>query len=402
MNPHPSLINRRFHKNQITGFPCDIFPKTPAQHVPQAWTWLYRDKLQTALAKGCGGNLVVSSVPTPATLHVATAWTTALLAVPCRRRSYCNQPLSPSLHCVISPWNCYHVFFTDWIQPTLTTLVSDPQSKSAIDLLCKLLQARWDPVTKLLDLAWIPQNLAQDKILKAAGIAAPGQKGTPIRTAGAIWKLSQEICPSVQSISLADNQMQSLQATPHVDQNSGHHIPGAHKSVAIQKPTNFVFQAQHALTHHPQSRLMQRRERRAVGLQSYLFELLRRFPSLEVLDGEAIDPVVKARMATTAQHSMPSTTTTTTMNVTTPGSAIAPHTTPHPLPPLPIKPAYFNDASTSSFLAAFCVQFFNAFDQDRASLMDISPPNPPSASAFPPPSLPKPKPPASPITHPNA
>jgi fatty-acid desaturase len=55
----------------------------------------------------------------------------------------------------------------------------------------------------------------------------------------------------VQSISLAENQLQSLQATPHVDQNSGHHIPGAHKSVAIQKPTNFVFQAQHTLTHHP-------------------------------------------------------------------------------------------------------------------------------------------------------
>ncbi|KAA1072057.1 nuclear mRNA export, poly(A)+RNA binding protein [Puccinia graminis f. sp. tritici] len=50
-----------------------------------------------------------------------------------------------------------------------------------------------------------------DKILKAARIAAPSQKGTPLRTAGAIWKLCKEICPNVRSISLAENQLQSLQ-----------------------------------------------------------------------------------------------------------------------------------------------------------------------------------------------
>ncbi|KAA1097610.1 nuclear mRNA export, poly(A)+RNA binding protein [Puccinia graminis f. sp. tritici] len=33
----------------------------------------------------------------------------------------------------------------------------------------------------------------------------------PLRTAGAIWKLCKEICPNVQSISLAENQLQSLQ-----------------------------------------------------------------------------------------------------------------------------------------------------------------------------------------------
>jgi hypothetical protein len=36
-----------------------------------------------------------------------------------------------------------------------------------------------------------------------------------------------------------------------------------------------------------------------------------------------------------------------------------------------IQPAFMNDSSTSTFVAAFCLQFFNAFDHDCASLMDV-------------------------------
>jgi len=260
------------------------------------------------------------------------------------------------------------------------------QTESAIDVLRKLLQSRWDPVTKLLDLA----NLAQDKILKAGGIAAPGQKGAPLRTAGAIWKLCKEICPNVRSISLADNQLQSLQpmsinilvATfPELVNLSlaGNRLAQFSDLNALSPTTRrnnttsfFGFKKlrELILTGNP-IRLNAEKEG-AISLQSYLFEIVRRFPSLEVLDGEAIDPAVKATIATT--------TTTTTLNstngstmmdgTTKPGSH--PHTT-VPQPPLPmgIKPAFFNDASTSSFVAAFCLQFFNAFDQDRASLMDV-------------------------------
>ncbi|KAA1068092.1 nuclear mRNA export, poly(A)+RNA binding protein [Puccinia graminis f. sp. tritici] len=44
-----------------------------------------------------------------------------------------------------------------------------------------------------------------------------------------------------------------------------------------------------------------------------------------------------------------------------------------PQPPLPmsIQPAFMNDSSTSTFVAAFCLQFFNTFNHDCTSLMDV-------------------------------
>ncbi|KNZ60380.1 uncharacterized protein VP01_1562g4 [Puccinia sorghi] len=211
--------------------------------------------------------------------------------------------------------------------PSLKPSSPPNKTESAIDVLRKLLQSRWDPVTKLLDLA----NLAQDNILKAGGIAAPGQKGAPLRTAGAIWKLCKEICPNVTYVLLV------LMIKSNPDQFS-HFRSNAEKEGAM-------------------------------SLQSYLFEIVRRFPSLEVLDGEAIDPAVKATIATTT--TLNSTNGSTMLDDTTKPGSHSHTTVPQPPLPMDIKPAFFNDASTSSFVAAFCLQFFNAFDQDRASLMDV-------------------------------
>ncbi|KAA1080782.1 nuclear mRNA export, poly(A)+RNA binding protein [Puccinia graminis f. sp. tritici] len=257
-------------------------------------------------------------------------------------------------------------------------------SESAIDVLRKLLQSRWDPVTKLLDLA----NLAQDKILKAAGIAAPGQKGAPLRTAGAIWKLCKEICPNVRSISLAENQLQSLQpmsisslvATfPELANLSlaGNRLGSFFDLNALSPTTGrggimngcssgLTSLRELILTGNP---LRTHAEKDGqTGLQNYLFEVVRRFPSLEVLDGEAIDPAMKATIAATVAAA-PNRSQSMVEEDMMPKQL---DTLP-PQPPLPmsIQPAFMNDSSTSTFVAAFCLQFFNAFDHDRASLMDV-------------------------------
>lgn len=266
---------------------------------------------------------------------------------------------------------------------------SASNSESAIDVLRKLIQTRWDPVTKLLDLA----NLAQDKILKAAGISPPGQKGAPVKTAGAIWKLCQEICPDVRSISLADNHLQTLQPmsmsilvatfpelanlslarnrlSSFTELNSLSPTTGG-VPIDTQTPKQgFVQLRELILTGNP---LRSKAEKDGpMGLQSYLFEVYRRFPSLEVLDGEAIDPNVKANLFKITHqstslvfnhHPLP-----TNRSLNTPNSPI-----PHIQPPLPmsIQSAFFDDPSTSTFAAAFCLKYFTAFDSDRACLMDV-------------------------------
>ncbi|OAV90693.1 hypothetical protein PTTG_06552 [Puccinia triticina 1-1 BBBD Race 1] len=263
-------------------------------------------------------------------------------------------------------------------RPARITGTHASQSESAIDVLRKLLQARWDPVTKLLDLA----NLAQDKILKAVGIAAPGQKGAPQRTAGAIWKLCKEICPNVRSISLADNQLQTLQpmsisnliaTLPELANLSlaGNRLasfsdlnalsPTTARGGATTSSTGFVALRELILTGNP---LRADAEKAGPpGLQNYLVEVVRRFPSLEVLDGEAIDPTAKATIAANAPQ--PS------AMLQDPNKHVSLNTIPQPALPMSIKPAFLNDSTTSSFVAGFCLQFFNAFDQDRSSLIDV-------------------------------
>ncbi|KAH9456385.1 hypothetical protein Pst134EB_012581 [Puccinia striiformis f. sp. tritici] len=254
------------------------------------------------------------------------------------------------------------------------------QSETAIDTLRKLLQSRWDPVTKLLDLA----NLAQDKILKAAGIAPPGQKGAPLKTAGAIWKLCTEICPNVRSISLADNQLQSLQPmsisslVTHFPELSNLSLSGNRlssytdlnplssinqnrkKGNTTSTPAGFKSLRELILTGNP-IRLNAEKDG-PQGLQTYLFEVVRRFPSLEVLDGEAIDPIMKATITTASLNGS------TSMSKPSGDSLLLPI---QPPLPLSIKPAFFNDSTTSSFVASFCLQFFKAFDENRQSLMDV-------------------------------
>ncbi|EGF98090.1 uncharacterized protein MELLADRAFT_118604 [Melampsora larici-populina 98AG31] len=263
---------------------------------------------------------------------------------------------------------------------------STSQPESAIDILRKLLEARWNPVARLLDLS----NLAQDKILKAGGIAPPGQKGAPQKTASAIWKLCLEMYPNIRSLSLAHNNLLSLhpmsisslvatlpdlenislagnRLTAFSDLNSLSPVVGGSGPNNGQKQ-GLLHLRELILIGNPIRKNAEKEGPPA--LQQYLAEACRRFPSLLVLDTEVIDPLFKANLPQQPDRSL--------SNAIQSGSNTAPSASNPsdvvvenvPLP-LPTKSAFFDDEATSSVVSRFCVQFFNAFDHDRQSLMDV-------------------------------
>ncbi|KAG0148217.1 hypothetical protein CROQUDRAFT_714639 [Cronartium quercuum f. sp. fusiforme G11] len=254
------------------------------------------------------------------------------------------------------------------------TPYSQPQTESAIDILRKLLEARWDPVTRLLDLG----NLAQDKILKAGGIPAPGEKGAPQKTASAIWKLCHEMYPNIRSLSLAENNLSTLRpmsigslvaTLPDLENISlaGNRLT-AFSELNPFSPTVGGGGDQKSGLHHLRELILKGNPIRtnaekegANGLQTYLTETCRRFPSLQVLDGEAIDPAFKASLPPIQERI-----------TTLPNRPDTTKIGPGPEPPLPlqIKSAFFDNESTSSVISNFCLKYFNALDSDRNSLID--------------------------------
>lgn len=70
----------------------------------------------------------------------------------------------------------------------------DPPSSGAIDTLRLFLMSRYSGQDKMLNL----ENMADDSILKNAGLKAPGEKGAPTNLAKVLWKLVSELFPDVR------------------------------------------------------------------------------------------------------------------------------------------------------------------------------------------------------------
>lgn len=107
-----------------------------------------------------------------------------------------------------------------------------------------------------------------------------------------------------------------------------------------------------------------------VGYQEYLMEACRRFPSLQILDGEAIDPAIRSQIPQVTRPQIPVLPDRPSSSIPEPLNAQA-SIGPEPPLPLPIKPAFFDDASTSNVITSFCNKFFQALDQDRSLLLDV-------------------------------
>lgn len=83
-----------------------------------------------------------------------------------------------------------------------------------VSTLRMFLQSRWRAEARMLDLT----NMAADPALQGANIRPPGAKGAHRDIGTALWKLSSEMFPEISALSLADNDLATLQPVSTLSQ----------------------------------------------------------------------------------------------------------------------------------------------------------------------------------------
>ncbi|GAA5835315.1 hypothetical protein JCM11251_006678 [Rhodosporidiobolus azoricus] len=252
---------------------------------------------------------------------------------------------------------------------------TDPPSSSTIDVLKLCLLARYSAPDRMLNM----ENMAEDPVLKEHKISAPGQPGAPANLAGAMWKLAKEMFPDVISLSLANNNLSSLlPLSPFLLTSSLANI----ENVSFANNNLSQFRDM-----DPFSPLIgkERKDRKPKGwsklkelvlagnpvvhsggtTQTYEREMARRFATLRTLDQKPLDPNVAFSVAQKATEAG-----------ATPGLSSKVKSEKAKAArreqvvfPLEMKGGFFESEQTRDFVGQFFLKFFEAFDNDRPSLL---------------------------------
>lgn len=218
-------------------------------------------------------------------------------------------------------------------------------------------QRRWNPQSRFLNL----ERMSEDEAIMRAGLLPPGVPGGTGREAAVIFKLASQLKPPVRTISLANN---NLQAT-HVITTIAHYLPNLanlsleNNSLRVWKDLDSISQLS-----DKKDKLLKLRELILIGnpirdieyqnnrVDNYRNNIMRRFPTLEMLDKE---PVTK-------------------ISFDAPG-------TPHPVGssgshsmakdfPAPMQPPLIAGVN-GSLITSFFTRFFPLFDTQRAVLSNV-------------------------------
>lgn len=115
------------------------------------------------------------------------------------------------------------------------------------------------------------------------------------------------------------------------------------------------------------------------GMQEYIVEAVRRFPTLQLVDSIPVDPSLKNRLPPpkTAMNASASTKLSGGAVKSTRRAEVAASDQasldkqPEPALPLGIKGGLFDSDVTASIVAEFCQKFFATYDNDRGALLDV-------------------------------
>ncbi|BGP36661.1 nuclear mRNA export, poly(A)+RNA binding protein [Rhodotorula kratochvilovae] len=255
---------------------------------------------------------------------------------------------------------------------------SDPPTQSTIDVLRLFLLSRYSQPDRMLNL----ESMSDDPILKQHKLLAPGQPGAPTNMAGAIWKLSKELFPDVVSLSLANNNLSSLlplspylltSSLPHIENVSfaNNNIknfrdldpfsPLVGKERKDKQPKGWGQLKELVLTGNP-----------VVGSggqpETYAREMARRFATLRTLDQKPLDPSI----AFTAGQERPNPTDGPGLSSRAKSEkAKAAKREPVVFPVDITKGGFFESDGARDFVGQFFLKFFDAFDNDRPSLLPV-------------------------------
>ncbi|KAI0255112.1 hypothetical protein BJV78DRAFT_1181400 [Lactifluus subvellereus] len=222
----------------------------------------------------------------------------------------------------------------------------------------RFVQQRWDPQSRFLNL----ERMSEDEMISKAGLLPPGMPGSTGKEAAVIFKLASQLKPPVRTISLANNNLQST----HVISTIAHYLPNI-ANLSLENNNLRVWRDIDSISQlsDKKDKLLKLRELILIGnpireleyqnnrVDTYRNNIMRRFPTLEILDKE---PVTKISFdAPQAPHH----------SVGPSGSH--PAATVFPAPMRPPLIAGVDGAIITSFFA----RFFPLFDKQRAALSNV-------------------------------
>ncbi|KAH8100008.1 hypothetical protein BXZ70DRAFT_939960 [Cristinia sonorae] len=220
-----------------------------------------------------------------------------------------------------------------------------------VDLWRQFVQSRYNPEAKFLNL----ENMLDDDFIKKNNLVPPGAPSSSQKEAAVIFKLAKELKPPVETLSLARNGLTSsvhLAAIPHYLPNlknlslEGNALRSYKDMDLIAGRNGKLEQLRELiLTGNPVRELQYQNNR----VDKYKSEMSRRFPRLEILDGEAV-----AKIGFDAPHA------------TGASSSSVPAATSFPFE----MGGPFVTGVDGSVVSKFLMQFFPLFDSQRTALFD--------------------------------
>ncbi|KAI6120024.1 hypothetical protein EDD16DRAFT_1578909 [Pisolithus croceorrhizus] len=222
----------------------------------------------------------------------------------------------------------------------------------AVDIWRDFVNRRWNPETRFLNL----ESMSDDPELGKHGLLPPGVPGSSIKESSVIFKLASQLKPLPQTISLANNNISSGQLLSTL----AHYLPKL-ANLSLQNNDLKVWRDMDHISGR-KGKLEHLRELILLGNpvreleikhgrgDKYKSEVTRRFPSLVMLDQEAIATIAfdaPVPSCTTVTEERPTATTF----------------------PFEMKPSFITGVD-NAVISSFLVRFFPLFDNQRAALLD--------------------------------
>ncbi|KAF5367071.1 hypothetical protein D9758_003930 [Tetrapyrgos nigripes] len=232
--------------------------------------------------------------------------------------------------------------------------ISTRTGGKTIEFWKEMVRKRWNADLALLDLG----NMIEDEIVKKNNLTPPGHGGSA-REAAVIFKIASQLKPEVKSLNLSDNKLMGTHLSL-----LGHYLPRL-ANLSLKNNSVRTYRDLDALSGKKEKLLnLQelilegnplREEELQKGLgDKFKQEIIRRFASLSVLDGQAITQIA---------FDVPQASTST-------GPAEKPSATTFPLEMGPSLIVGVDGALISTFLVRYDIRFFSVLDTQRSALRE--------------------------------
>ncbi|KAI0035362.1 hypothetical protein K488DRAFT_39110, partial [Vararia minispora EC-137] len=227
-----------------------------------------------------------------------------------------------------------------------------------IEVWRQFVQKRWNPEIRFLNL----ERMSEDELLSRARLLPPGMPGSSGKEAAVIFKLASQLKPPVRTLSLANNQLTNLAAISTL----AHYLPNlANLSLENNNIRHWRDLDAISAISDRKDKLSKLRELILLGNpirneeyqkgrgDNYKNFIIRRFPTLEMLDQEAV-----AKIAFDSPEA---------------SASSAPHV--GPMPPSKTFPSEmmpsFVTGVDNALITGFLGRYFPLYDTNRAALREV-------------------------------